>query len=130
MVRAAAAAAPLRLSLATVGTFGGRRPRVLWLGLAGEMERLHALADSLNLELASAGWEAPLRGLRPHITLARTRRTASAAERQAVRELAARAKPDYEPFEINTLNLIQSELKPDGAQHSTIHSAALGADVE
>ena len=49
---------PFQLHTARLGTFGGARARVLWLGLSGELERLAALqqtvADAMA-EIAIAG---------------------------------------------------------------------------
>ncbi len=127
--RTAAATAPLRLSLAAAGTFGGRRPRVLWLGLAGDLERLQAAAELLNRELAAEGWAPPQRPLRPHITLARARRSANAAQTLAARRLAAAAAPAPYAFDVSAVQLIHSTLTPDGAQHAGLASARLGADA-
>ena len=58
MRRAAASSPPLELALNGAGVFGGRRPRVLWLGLAGDLDGLQALAARLaagrTLALSSA----------------------------------------------------------------------------
>ena len=127
--RAAAAAAPFRLALGAGGTFGGRRPRVLWLGLTGDLEALQALANALNDELRREGWERPDRPLRPHITLARARRGASPAQAAAARSLAADLQPSRADFPIAAARLVRSVLAPSGARHSTIAEAALGRAV-
>ena len=126
--RAAAASAPFRLALGAGGTFGGRRPRVLWLGLTGDLEALQALANALNDELRREGWERPDRPLRPHITLARARRGAAPAQ-AAARSLAAGLQPSRADFPIAAARLVRSVLAPSGARHSTIAEAALGGAV-
>ena len=127
--RAAATATPFSLTLANAGTFGGRRPRVFWLGLAGELDALHALTDALNRELHREGWPPPDRPLRPHITLARARRNASPPQAAAASNLAASLEPSGTPFEIAAASLIHSTLTPAGAQYSTIASVALHSAV-
>lgn len=127
--RAAAGATPFRLALGACGTFGGRRPRVLWLGLAGDLEALHALAGALNDELHREGWERIDRPLRPHITLARARRGASPAQAAAARSLAAGLQPSRADFGIAAARLVRSVLAPSGARHSTVAEAALGRAV-
>ena len=127
--RAAAASTLFSLALANAGTFGGRRPRVLWLGLAGELDALQALADALNRELHREGWPPPDRPLRPHITLARARRSASPPQTAAARDLAASLEPSETPFEIAAASLIHSTLTPAGAQYSTVESVALHSAV-
>lgn len=127
--RAAANSPPLELALHGAGVFGGRRPRVLWLGLAGDLDGLQTLAARLNLKLEREGWPAEPRPLRPHITLARARRTASAAQLAAGRTLAAGVETPGEPFAVTAAQLIQSRLRPTGAEYSTLASIRLGGAV-
>lgn len=129
MRRAAAGSPPLELALDGAGVFGGRRPCVLWLGLAGDLDGLQALATRLNLELEREGWAAEARPLRAHITLARARRGASAAQLAAGRTLAAGAATSGEPFAIAAAQLVWSRLRPSGAEYSTLASARLGGAV-
>ena len=129
MRRAAASSPPLELALDGAGVFGGRRPRVLWLGLAGDLDGLQTLAARLNLELEREGWAAEPRPLRAHITLARARRGASAAQLAAGRTLAAGLETDGEPFAITAAQLVRSRLRPSGAEYSTLASARLGGAV-
>ena len=127
--RAAASSPPLELALDGAGVFGGRRPRVLWLGLAGDLDDLQALAAKLNLELEREGWATEPRPLRPYITLARARRGASAAQLAAGRTLVAGLETDGEPFAVAAAQLIQSRLRSMGAEYSTLASAQLGGAV-
>ena len=130
MRRAAAASEPISLALAGAGTFGGKRPRVLWLGLGGELDALQLLAKRLNEELSGAGWEALEGRLRPHITLARARRGASRSQAAAARRAAERIEAGGARFEVGTLDLMQSKLTPEGARYMVLSSARLGGAVE
>ena len=130
MRRAAAASEPVNLALAGAGTFGGRRARVLWLGLEGELDALQLLAERLNKELSGAGWETPEGRLRPHITLARARRGASASQAAAARRAAERVEASGARFEVGTLDLTRSRLTPEGARYTVLSSARLGGAVE
>ena len=128
--RAAGAAAPFRLALDGVSVFGGRRPRVLWVGLAGDLDVLRETTARLNEELAREGWDAPAHPLRPHITLARARRSATAAQAAAARTLAEGIEVNGAAFEIAALELIESTLTPDGARYAVAALAQLGRAVE
>ena len=130
MRRAAAASEPVSLALAGADTFGGKRPRVLWLGLGGELDALQLLAKRLNEELSGAGWEALEGRLRPHITLARARRGASASQAAAARRAAERIEAGGARFEVGTLDLMRSRLTPQGARYTVLSSARLGGAVE
>lgn len=128
--RAAGTAPPFRLALNGVGVFGGRRPRVLWVGLAGDLDVLRETAARLNEELEREGWDTPARLLRPHITLARARRSATVAQAAAARTLADEIEVNGAAFEVSALELIESTLTSDGARYAVAASAQLGRAVE
>ncbi|MGW2623433.1 RNA 2',3'-cyclic phosphodiesterase [Micromonospora taraxaci] len=63
-------AAP-RLGLGGGGRFGQGRSTVLWVGLRGEVEALHALARLIRSRLRHAGLPYDEKPFRPHLTIAR-----------------------------------------------------------
>ena len=71
---AAMAVGPLRLPLTTVGCFPDPlRPRVIWVGLGGDLSRLRQLHQTLDTGLGELSFEPEMRGFVPHITLGRVR---------------------------------------------------------
>lgn len=74
---------PLRLALRGGGHFD---ERVLWSGIEGELEGLHRLATDVRDVVKACGVSFPDRPLRPHLTLARSRR----GDHSAIVEVAAR----------------------------------------
>ncbi|SHN75582.1 RNA 2',3'-cyclic phosphodiesterase [Desulfitobacterium chlororespirans] len=61
---------PLNLELKGLGVFGGKEPyRVLWLGLAGDIQDLGALHKKVDQALAPLGFPPEKRPFNPHITL-------------------------------------------------------------
>ncbi|MEV6306148.1 RNA 2',3'-cyclic phosphodiesterase [Actinoplanes sp. NPDC051861] len=56
---------PLTLGLAGGGRFG----TVLWAGLAGDVDRLAALRESIHTTLTKAGFPIDERPFRPHLTV-------------------------------------------------------------
>ena len=48
-----------------------RRPKVMWAGLNGDIEKLSRLRNTLNDELELLGFKAEKRPYRPHLTLGR-----------------------------------------------------------
>ncbi|MEU3975283.1 RNA 2',3'-cyclic phosphodiesterase [Streptomyces bacillaris] len=62
---------PLRLALRGGGHFD---ERVLWSGIDGDLEGLHRLATDVRELVRACGVSFPERPLRPHLTLARSRR--------------------------------------------------------
>lgn len=61
------------LALDGLGTFGGSRPRVVWLGLEQGVEDARLLAEEAERACVEAGLEPEPRGFRAHLTLARAR---------------------------------------------------------
>ena len=69
---------PFELALGGLGTFGGQRARVVWLGLAAGQAEAEKLGAQVEAACEASGLEPELRPLRPHLTLARARERAGA----------------------------------------------------
>jgi 2'-5' RNA ligase len=117
----------LRLVTTHVGFFPGPRvPRVVWLGLEGELERLGAIRDALEETIAPLGWPTEARPFAPHLTLGRLRPDASPAERAGVgRVLGQVWAPDRVAFEVDRVSLMLSELGPGGARYTRLAEVPL-----
>ena len=118
---AASAASPFMLRLEGLGTFPGlRRPRVIWVGLQDPQERLVPLKEAVDRMVRPLGWDGEDRAFRPHLTLGRVRDGARPPAGDWMRQ-----PPDCS-FEVGALHLMESRLRPRGAEYATLHSAALG----
>ncbi|HEX5542946.1 MAG TPA: RNA 2',3'-cyclic phosphodiesterase [Micromonospora sp.] len=62
---------PARIRLAGGGCFGRGRFTVLWAGLTGDVDALHALNQAIRRELKRARLPHDRRPFRPHLTIAR-----------------------------------------------------------
>ncbi|CAM5663682.1 RNA 2',3'-cyclic phosphodiesterase [Streptomyces avidinii] len=82
----AAAREPLRLALRGGGQFDDR---VLWTGIDGDTEGLHLLATEVRTAVRECGIAFEERPLRPHLTLARARRSDPTSAVAAAAGLAA-----------------------------------------
>lgn len=112
---------PVALRTSGAGTFGGDNARVVWAGLAGELDALRALHSRVRSALAGTGVAAAdERPFRPHLTLARVSPDATAAERRRIRELAAAATLASIEFAIASVALIRSELGAGGARYAAL----------
>lgn len=61
---------PFSLTLDDLGVFAGRENiRVLWLGLAGDINRLTSLYNKIEEGLNSLGFPREKRGYKPHVTI-------------------------------------------------------------
>ena len=115
--KAAAGQAPFALSVSGVGAFpSGRAPRVLWAGVAGDLERLAALQTGVDRCLSELGFAMDRRAFNPHVTLASLRDSASTQDRSRSLSVLRAAQPDEESaFIADAVSLIQSTLGPGGA---------------
>lgn len=127
LARAARGTGPLRLRTAELGCFPDRRsPRVLWLGLDGDLERLGALRDAIEREVSPLGWPTEPRPFAPHLTLGRLRSDTTPAERRALGEaLAGMTPPAPVAFAARELSLMRSDLSPKGARYSRLLAVPL-----
>jgi 2'-5' RNA ligase len=64
---------PVRLSIAGGGRFGEGRFTVVWAGLRGDIDGLHALSTGIRARLTDNRLAFDQRPLQPHLTLARPR---------------------------------------------------------
>jgi 2'-5' RNA ligase len=119
-------AAPFRLALGKLGTFGNRRgPRVLWLDIAGDAQRLKDLQAMVERALIEAGFPPEERQYSPHLTLARVPQPSGPGMAERVtRALDAVAAPRAE-FEVREVALIRSILQPGGAVYERLAAASL-----
>ena len=116
---AAAREAPMTFAIGRAGVFPDqRRPRVLWLGMEGDVPRLLSLQKRVEGELGTIGFPAEERPFRPHLTLARIKsgRGLTGLER------AMEKGEGYAAGEFTAagIGLIRSELTPRGAVYTRL----------
>lgn len=114
--RAAARHRAMEINVHGAGTFGrSSSPRVLWLGVDGEVRALTSLQRDVAGELEAIGFPREERAFAPHLTLARAREErgdaslATAAERLGAFDAGSAL--------VSTVRLVQSHLGPGGARY-------------
>ena len=118
---------PFQLRLTEVGAFPNmRRPRVLWVGIKGEVDKLVDWQQRLDNGLVPLGFAKETRPFTPHLTLARVRENCSPGDRLHFGEMlaGAHAEVDYK-FTVTSLNLMRSQLLPAGAVYSRLAEVKL-----
>jgi 2'-5' RNA ligase len=125
LAAAAAAARPVRLEVRGTGGFPTpRRPRVVWLGLAGDLGALAALVADLGRRLAPLGFPPEGRPLTPHLTIGRSRDGRGAPGLGGA--IAGAAAADAIPWRAVDLSLFRSHLGSAGARHEVLARFPLG----
>jgi 2'-5' RNA ligase len=107
-----------------------KRPRVLWVGLDGQVDKLAALRDEIGTMLTRQNVEVEESSFRPHLTLGRARDTvdkifpyhlSEAYKSTSVREIV-NAPVD---FSVSEVILYRSHLEKSGARYEELASVKL-----
>jgi 2'-5' RNA ligase len=119
---------PFHLEISGLGAFPSlKQPRVVWVGVGGELDKLSTLQQNIDSALAALGFAGEERPFVPHLTVARVREGASASERGRFGELVASATfGGRYPVEVGAVRLMRSQLTPAGAVYTCLSVAALG----
>jgi 2'-5' RNA ligase len=119
--------APVRLDFRGLGFFPDEKhPRVFWAGMETS-PNLKGLAADIEAAVEKLGVLREKRPFSPHLTLARfeTRKMPQKLQ-AAVRENMAR---EFGAFETREFHLIESRLKPSGAEYTTLQSFPFVAEA-
>jgi 2'-5' RNA ligase len=106
------------IDVQTVGHFGGKSARVLWVGSGHGCEELLQLQQDLEEQMALAGWPEEGREFSAHLTLCRVRNS------KAGFKLAQLAE-EYKDFKLGTMpaeavSVYQSQLTPSGPVYTVL----------
>jgi len=113
---------PFQLQLTEVGAFPNmRRPRVVWVGIKGEIDKLIGWQQRLDDGLVPLGFAKEARPFTPHLTLARIRENCSREDNIRFGEMLGKAQVEVDyKFTVSSLNLMRSQLLPGGAVYSSL----------
>lgn len=108
-----------RVEVRGAGAFPNvRNPRVLWIGVAGDLEKLAALQASVEGAMEGLGFESEGRKFSPHLTLARIKYLRPRDNWQ--RAVEGIRDVNLGGFEADRVSLMKSELKPSGAVYTEV----------
>lgn len=109
----------LNIEVAGAGAFpNSKAPRVLWVGVAGDIERLAALQSSIEDSMEKAGFEREARQFKPHLTVARIKFPKPRENWQQAVEGIRDVR--LGGFEAGHVSLMKSELKREGAVYTEV----------
>lgn len=109
---------PFEVYLKEIGAFPNlKQPRVIWTGLAGEIDVLKDLKEAVDLEVVRIGFPIEGREFAPHLTLGRVR------ERARIQLVIPDPLKNYvceTKYRIHEIILYQSRLTSKGAVYTAI----------
>ena len=106
----------------------GKRIRVFWLGLEGEIERLQNLQKAIDVSLAARGFPVEKSPFTAHLTLARLRDECSMQKKNAFADSIRGVR--FEPtlnFTADQIVLMKSILTPKGPLYTKLAEYKLSA---
>jgi len=106
------------LDVESVGHFGGRSARVLWIGAGQDCENLLQLQGDLEHQLDLAGWPKEGRKFSAHLTLCRIRNSKAGIK-------LAQMIQEYKELKLGTMpadsiSVYQSQLTPKGSIYTQL----------
>jgi len=119
---------PFDLTLDGLGAFPDmKRPRVLWLGLEGELDRLNYLWADVEKACKEAGFAEEKRRFSPHLTLGRVK-DGRIKKEDLAGLMNAMSFDSSESFRVDALYLYESKLRPQGAIYTKLKTFPLGGE--
>jgi 2'-5' RNA ligase len=115
------------LEVADAGCFPNlHRPRVVWIGVKEEENRLHALQRAVDNAIAPLGYPSEQRDFTPHLTLGRLARDVRQVDQRIIGEVVQGARVgSLGRWEVKQVALIKSDLRSNGAEYTILAQAAL-----
>lgn len=115
---------PFYIKITGVGCFPDMiRPRVIWVGIE-ESEKLKDLASDVETEMVKIGYESEDRDFSPHLTIGRVRSRKGIPD--MVKSLGKLGAASFGSMEIEKVALMKSELRPAGAEYSSLAEIPFG----
>jgi RNA 2',3'-cyclic 3'-phosphodiesterase len=125
--KAAAGIRPFRIEIGGLGAFPDtRRVNIIWVGLAGEMEKLDKLQKNIGANLTPLGFPPETRPFTPHLTIGRVRDFARPEERAALGRIIENTGYNVKyKVDVTAVNLMKSQLTREGPIYSKLAAVAL-----
>lgn len=119
---------PFELALKGFGVFPDHRsPRVLWVGLGGDLDSLYSLADGVSQAVVPLGFPQEDRPFRPHLTVARVKRNHREVGR-VLGTLGLLSDPfPCGPTLVERVTLFKSDLRQTGPIYTKLWDVSLQA---
>ena len=115
--------APFTLRLGRVGAFPDlNRPRVFWVSVEEGKDELTDMQRRIEAELHARGFVREERPFTPHLTIGRVR---SPKGMSKLTEQIRTTQFETEPFQVDRVAVVRSDLKPNGPVYTVIDHVEL-----
>jgi 2'-5' RNA ligase len=115
---------PLKLAAKGIGVFPGiKRPRVIWIGITGQIDLLIKMQKTLDKRLETIGFPKERRPFRGHLTIGRIK--GKVDPQRLIAAIKEFGEFESETFIANKLILFKSELNPSGSIYTKLKSISL-----
>ncbi len=115
---------PVSLAVKGAGVFPGiKRPRVIWVGLTGEIEKLVGIQNDIEKNLEELGFPREKRPFRGHLTLGRIKGKIN--PKKLLDAMKKFEKFESELFIADKIFLFKSDLKSTGSVYTELKSISL-----
>jgi len=115
---------PFNISIQKTGCFPKvERPRVMWIGVSGELEKLNQLVEKIQKKLNPLGFPKDEKKYHPHITIARAK-----YPQKKTPDISTFLNTSFNPipFPIKKVQFISSELFPNGPVYTILSTHFFG----
>lgn len=115
------------LEIAELGAFPNlKKPRVIWIGVEGNLAELKKLQDLIDAKLEILGFLREKRPFSPHITLARINERADSVKLRDFADIIQKCnyRKRFQIF-VEQVSIIRSQLLPTGAVYSKLKEIQL-----
>jgi len=110
----------------TIGCFpGAKRPRIIWAGLAGELDSLQTLRQKLDIAFDELGYVPEERKFHPHLTIGRVANLKNSDARLLAKEILKFESTQFGEWQVREIHLMQSVLSPKGAKYHVLKTFPL-----
>jgi len=127
LARIASQTAPIRIEPEACGAFPTiKSPRVIWVGIRGQIGPLAELVRRVETAMVPLGFEQEGRPFKPHLTVGRVK---GRLRLQALQQILLEHRDfSAEAFDAAEVVLYKSDLRPDGARYTPLFKAAFSGD--
>ncbi len=125
--KAASNVKPFQLTLAKLGCFPNKkRPTVLWVGIKGDTDTCKILFQDVAESMKQFGFSPDKRGFKPHLTIARTSKSAKLKDYQHIQLLLKNSHVGHvADIFVTEICLMRSVLKTTGPVYTTLGTCPL-----